>query len=191
MLSHSTGFPTVDARNDFLRARRSARAARLLGRRRNVPRTLTDAVGLPRGRPRLEVIPTDAIVGTLEPTIVFDARFRPASDHVRARWERIALAHRSGVSLAPITVLERPDGYYVVDAATASRWPARSGTATSMHASPARARRRARRRDTRAARGRGRGRGGPESPLGMTAGRRTLRGACRSPIASNPTSRPP
>jgi ParB-like nuclease domain len=115
MLSHSTGFPAVDARNDFLRARRSARAARLLGRRSNVPRTLTDGAGLARGRARLEVIPTDAIVGTLEPTIVFDARFRPASDHVRVRWERIALAHRSGVSLMPITVLERSDGYYVVD----------------------------------------------------------------------------
>ena len=61
------------------------------------------------------MIPTNAIVGTVEPTIVFDARFRPASEHVRARWERVALAHRTGVSLPPITVLERPDGYYVVD----------------------------------------------------------------------------
>lgn len=115
MLSHTTGIPVIDARDDFLRARRSARAARLLGRRRRVPRTLTDAAGLPRQPARLEVIPTDAIVGTLEPTIVFDAQFRPASDHVRARWERIALAHRTGASLPPITVLERPDGYYVVD----------------------------------------------------------------------------
>jgi ParB-like nuclease domain len=116
MLSHTTGIPAMDARDDFLRARRSARTARLLGRRRNVLRTLTEAVhGLPRSPARLEVIPTDAIVGTLEPTIVFDGRFRPASDHVRARWERIALAHRTGVGLPPITVLERPDGYYVVD----------------------------------------------------------------------------
>jgi len=115
MLSHSTGLPILDARDDFVRARRAARAARLLGRRRRVPRTLADAAGVPRWPARLEVISTDAIVGTLEPTIVFDASFRPASDHVRARWERIALAHRTGVSLPPITVLERPDGYYVVD----------------------------------------------------------------------------
>lgn len=46
---------------------------------------------------------------------MFDAAFRPTSEHVRARWERVALAHRTGVSLAPITVLERPEGYYVVD----------------------------------------------------------------------------
>ena len=115
MLSHTTGIPVMDARDDFARARRAAGAARLLGRRRGFPRTLTDAAGLPRRPGRLEVIPTDAIVGTLEPTITFDARFRPLSEHVRARWERIALAHRTGVSLPPITVLERPDGYYVVD----------------------------------------------------------------------------
>jgi hypothetical protein len=115
MLSHSTGLPRLDARDDFLRARRAARAARLLRRRPRIPRTLCDPATVPQQRARLEVIRTDAIVGTVEPTIVFDAGFRPASDHVRARWERIALAHRTGVSLPPITVLERADGYYVVD----------------------------------------------------------------------------
>jgi ParB-like nuclease domain len=115
MLFHSTGLPALDARDDFLRARRAARAARLVGRGRHVPRTLSDAAGVPRQPARMRVIPIAAIVGTLEPTIVFDAAFRPTSDHVRARWERIALAHRTGVSLPPITVLERPDGYYVVD----------------------------------------------------------------------------
>jgi hypothetical protein len=115
MLSHTTGIPVFDARDDFVRARRSARAARLLGRRPNALRTLADADGLPRARARLEVIPTEAIVGTVEPTIAFDGQFRPVSDHVRARWERVALAHRTGVSLPPITVLERPGGYYVVD----------------------------------------------------------------------------
>jgi hypothetical protein len=114
MFSHSTGLPALDAADDFVRARRAARAARLLGRRNALP-ALTDADAAPRGPARLEVIPTDAIVGTLEPTIVFDARFRPISDHVRHRWQRIALAHRTGVSLAPISVVERPDGYYVVD----------------------------------------------------------------------------
>jgi hypothetical protein len=41
--------------------------------------------------------------------------FRPASKLVRARWERIALAHRRAVSLPPITVLRGEDGYHVVD----------------------------------------------------------------------------
>jgi ParB-like chromosome segregation protein Spo0J len=34
---------------------------------------------------------------------------------VRPHWERIALAHRRGIALPPISVLQRPDGYYVVD----------------------------------------------------------------------------
>jgi hypothetical protein len=114
MFSHTTGLPALDAAEDFVRARRAARTARLLGRR-NALRTLTDADGATRGKARLEVIPTDAIVGSVEPTIVFDSRFRPISEHVRPRWQRIALAHRTGVSLPPITVIERPDGYYVVD----------------------------------------------------------------------------
>jgi hypothetical protein len=113
MFSHTTGLPALDAAEDFGRARRAARTARLLGRR-NALRTLTDAA-VTRGPARLEVIPTDAIVGSVEPTIVFDGRFRPLSEHVRPRWQRIALAHRTGVSLPPITVIERPDGYYVVD----------------------------------------------------------------------------
>jgi ParB-like nuclease domain len=121
MLTHTTGIAVADAQGDFARARRAqvaARAARWLagGRRsRSVPRTLAGAAGLPRGAARLEVIPLDEVVGTLEPTISFDARFRPASEHVRARWERVALAHRRGASLPPITVLQRRDGYYVVD----------------------------------------------------------------------------
>jgi ParB-like nuclease domain len=117
----STGRPVVDAHDDFLRARRAhvaARAARWVagGRRRGrVPRALIDTAGVPRGAVRLEVIPLKTIVGTLEPTIMFDAAFRPASEFVRARWERIALAHRRAVSLPPIRVLRGEDGYYVVD----------------------------------------------------------------------------
>jgi ParB-like nuclease domain len=122
MLSHTTtGMPSVDARDDFQRARRAqvaARTARWLGRGRrrpNTPRTLCDAAALPRAAARLSVIPLSEVVGTVEPTITFDARFRPASELVRARWERIALAHRRGVALPPIAVIEGPDGYYVVD----------------------------------------------------------------------------
>ena len=115
MLSHSsTGVPVVDAQEDFLRARRAHLAARLV-RRASVPRTLTETAVMPRGSARLEVIPLKAVVGTVEPTITFDASFRPASGLVRARWQRIALAHRRDVALPPIRVLQDNDGYYVVD----------------------------------------------------------------------------
>jgi hypothetical protein len=121
MIRHATGMPRIDAREDFARARRAqiaTRAARWLpgGRRRpSTPKTLADGAGLPWGAPRLRVICLTAVVGTLEPTISFDAGFRPTSELVRARWERIALAHHRGIALPPISVLQRPEGYYVVD----------------------------------------------------------------------------
>jgi hypothetical protein len=115
MLSHSsTGWPVVDAQEDFLRARRAHVAARLVHRAR-VPRTLPCTAGAPRGQARLDVIPLKAVVGTVEPTIMFDARFRPASELARARWERVALAVRRGIALPPITVVHGSDGYYVED----------------------------------------------------------------------------
>jgi ParB-like chromosome segregation protein Spo0J len=51
----------------------------------------------------------------VEPTDAFDAQFRPASEVVRRRWERIALAHRRGEAMPPIVLRRQPDGYYVVD----------------------------------------------------------------------------
>jgi hypothetical protein len=119
-MNAATGMPVLDAREDFTRARRAAqvaRTARWFGRRRRrrVLRTLDRGDWLPSGAPRAEVIPLAAIVGTVEATISFDADFRPATELVRARWERLALAHRRGIAPPPIDVLERPDGYYVVD----------------------------------------------------------------------------
>ena len=116
MLRHTTGMPALDAREDFVRARRAQLLRRLLGNGKGTePRVLRDLARLPRGGTRLKVIPLREIVGTVEPAPAFDARFRPASPLVRARWERIALAHRTGHSLPPISVLHAPDGYYVVD----------------------------------------------------------------------------
>jgi ParB-like nuclease domain len=120
-MTRATGIPHIDAREAFARARRAqiaARTARWLpgGRRRpSTPKPLDDGASLPSGAPRLRVISLGAVVGTLEPTISFDADFRPAGEPVRARWERIALAHHRGIALPPISVLQRPDGYYVVD----------------------------------------------------------------------------
>ena len=117
----TTGVPAIDAHADFARARRAHLRARALGwltagrRRPRGPKTLDDTTVMPQGAPRAEVIPLKAIVGSVEPSISFDARFRPASEVVRARWERIALAHRTGISLPPIAVRRSADGYYVVD----------------------------------------------------------------------------
>lgn len=118
MLSYATGMPYIDAREAFSRARRAqvaARAARWLRRGLATPRTIGEGTPVASGPSRLQVIPLAEIVGTLEPTISFDAAFRPASELVRARWERVALAHHRGVALPPISVLWRADGYYVID----------------------------------------------------------------------------
>ena len=112
--------PALDAEADFRRARRrhaAARVARWFTRRPDCrhPLTLPDPAVHLGGLPRLQVVPLVAIVGTLEPTRHFDAGFRPASDVVRRRWERIALAHRRGDPLPPIELVKRPEGYYVLD----------------------------------------------------------------------------
>jgi hypothetical protein len=117
---HATGMPVLDAQADFRRARRRqaiARIARRLRRQRGRgrPRAIADVAMLPGGSRRLEVVPLGCIVGTLEPTGHFDARFRPASEVVRRRWEQIALAHRRGDPLPPIDLVQRRDGYYVLD----------------------------------------------------------------------------
>lgn len=113
--------PILDAQADFRRARRAGLVARI-GRwlirssnRPNTPQTITDLNPLGGGRTRLKVVSLDSIVGTLEPTVHFDARFRPLSEVVRWRWERIALAHRRGIALPPIQLRSRRDGYYVID----------------------------------------------------------------------------
>ena len=122
-LAYSTGLPAVDARDDFARARRAyltARLGRCLRRRRSLPdqpRTLSDS-GLARRAARASrtgVIPLSSIVGTVEPSPHFDARFRPASEHLRPRWERVAVAQRKGLALPPVQVVEGSDGYYLID----------------------------------------------------------------------------
>ena len=118
--SHATGNPILDAESDFRRARRSHHLARV-GRwfahkpRSRAPRALSDPTGMVGGTARLQVVPLGSIVGTLEASPQFDARFRPASRRVRHRWERIALAHRRGDALPPVVLRAGPDGYYVVD----------------------------------------------------------------------------
>jgi hypothetical protein len=121
LAAHSTGVASIDARADFARARRAhlaGRVARALWRRRSLPdhpRTLPERTRRAAHSGRTRVIPLSSIVGTVEPSPHFDARFRPASEFLRARWERVALAQRKGVALPPVQVVEGSDGYYLVD----------------------------------------------------------------------------
>jgi hypothetical protein len=117
----TTTWAAIEAAVDFRRARRRQRIARvwrqLRGRRprQSRPRDLANVAALFQRPARLQSIPLDAVVGTVDATTDFDADFRPTTDRVADRWQGIALAHRNGRPLPPVTVIERPDGFYVLD----------------------------------------------------------------------------
>ena len=121
----STGFPGSDAQSDFSRARR-ARLLSDIGRRlRREPddvalmlpfEEVVEALGRTGQRDvGLQVVPLDAIVGTVDRTRDFDRGFRPTSQRLRSRWERIAAAQRRGESLPPISLYRVGDLYFVRD----------------------------------------------------------------------------
>src|SRR3954469_24726535 len=110
----ATGFPTADAENDFLRVRRRQVLSRLAGWLRREPDDVNeilpfDEVVAALGRTGerrlgLQVVPLDAIVGSVDRTRDFDRLFRPRSQHTRERWERLARAQRRGEAIPPIDV---------------------------------------------------------------------------------------
>src|SRR5918993_6004180 len=120
-----TGFPVQDARDDFLRARR--RAAMSSIRRRLHGRNATYDVLLPfdevvaalgrRGERDLgeQVIDVDSVVGSVDRTTGFDRLFRPTSDEVERRFERIDVALRRGEEMPPIDVYRIGDVHFVID----------------------------------------------------------------------------
>jgi hypothetical protein len=132
-----TGLVQQDVRDDFDRARRQAGWAKmggwLLGRpasrnRLAVLGEVTSAVGVGgpgrrleyervgRLRPASEVmVPISQIVGTVEPTRYFDRKFRPTSDDVRERFQRIAAEVRSGRGMDPVELYRCGGFYYVLD----------------------------------------------------------------------------
>jgi len=120
-----TGFPLADVENDFLRARRHQAAARLAnwirhrpdGAGRLLPLTeVAGPVGTHSERPLgLQTIPLASIVGTLDARQDFDRRFRPTSNRVRSRWERLALAQRRGEAIPPIQVYRVGGQHFVED----------------------------------------------------------------------------
>jgi hypothetical protein len=125
VLRGETGFPQADVENDFLRARRRQVADRLAYSVRRLPGSasrlvpldeVVDALGR-RGERRLglQAIRLATIVGTLDARREFDHRFRPASNRVRSRWERLALAQRRGEPIPPIQVYRVGDLHFVED----------------------------------------------------------------------------
>ena len=120
-----TGFPAQDARDDFLRARR--RAAMSAVRRRLHGRSATYDVLLPfdevvaalgrRGERDLgeQVIAVDSVVGSVDRSTGFDRLFRPTSDEVERRFQRIDAALRRGEEMPPIHVYRIGDVHFVID----------------------------------------------------------------------------
>jgi hypothetical protein len=121
----NTGMPQADAQDDFLRARRRAVLARIISRLRREPRDVgailpfdevVEALGRVGERDLGgRVIPLDTIVGSVDRIRDFDRSFRPTSQRVRPRWERIALARRRGESMPPIEVYRIGDAHFVRD----------------------------------------------------------------------------
>src|SRR5215208_4196236 len=121
----TTGFPGSDAQGDFSRARRSRLLADIARRLRREP----DDVGLilpfeevveALGRSGqhdlgLRIVPLDSIVGSVDRTVDFDRGFRPTSQRLRSRWERIAAAQRRGEALPPVSLYRVGDLHFVRD----------------------------------------------------------------------------
>jgi hypothetical protein len=63
----------------------------------------------------LQVVPLDAIVGSVDRTVDFDRGLRPTSGRLRSRWERIAAAQRRGEALPPVSLYKIGDLYFVRD----------------------------------------------------------------------------
>jgi hypothetical protein len=121
----SSGFPESDAQSDFSRARRARLLAEIGRRLRREPDDV--ALMLPfeevveaLGRTGqvdlgLQVVPLEAIVGTVDRGVDFDRGFRPTSARLRSRWERIASAQRRGEALPPVSLYKVGDLYFVRD----------------------------------------------------------------------------
>lgn len=124
-MRRDTGFPRVDAENDFQRQRRRAALTQLSAWLRREPDDVSiilpydeviAALGYSSERSiGLQVIDLDTIVGSVDRTRDFDRRFRPTSGRVRQRWERIAVAQRRGESMPPIDVYRVGDLHFVRD----------------------------------------------------------------------------
>jgi hypothetical protein len=124
-MARDTGLPSADAQFDFNRSRRRRALSRLSARLRGEPSDVNHILPLEevvrvlgrRGERRLgqQLISLDSIVGTVDRGREFDRRFRPTSQRVRPRWERIATAQRRGEGMPPIDVYRIGDLHFVKD----------------------------------------------------------------------------
>jgi hypothetical protein len=124
-MARDTGFPSQDAQDDFLRARRRQVFARLSAVLRLNPADVdvmlpfdevVDALGRVGERDLgMQSIKLETIVGTVDRGKEFDREFRPTSARARIRFERIAEAQRRGVSMPPIDVYRIGELHFVRD----------------------------------------------------------------------------
>jgi hypothetical protein len=121
----STGFPGSDAQNDFSRARRARLLSDIARRLRREPddvglilpfEEVIEALGQTGQHDvGLQVVPLDAVIGSVDRAVDFDRGFRPTSQRLRSRWERIAAAQRRGESMPPVSLFKVGDLYFVRD----------------------------------------------------------------------------
>jgi hypothetical protein len=124
-MARDTGFPTQDAQDDFLRARRRRVLAQLGALLRweigavDVMLSFDEVVdGLGRVGERdlgVQTIAIKTIAGTVDRRKEFDREFRPTSSRARMRFERIAEAARRGAALPPIDVYRVGELHFVRD----------------------------------------------------------------------------
>lgn len=120
-----TGLPAADAADDFQRARRRQVLGGLRGWLRREPDDINvmlpfDEVVSALGYEGekyigLETIPLDSIVGSVDRQEEFDKQFRPTSNRLRPRWQRIDEAQRRGEPMPPIDVYRVGDLHFVKD----------------------------------------------------------------------------
>src|ERR1700754_1646871 len=149
----STGSPSQDAQPAFSRARRARLLADVARRLRGEPddvamilpfEEVVDALGrvgqVDRG---LQVVQLDDIVGTVDRAADFDRGFRPTSQRLRSRWERIAAAQRRGEGVAPGSLVKGGELFFGRDAphgVSVAKPRGRADTDPSVPESPTRLR---------------------------------------------------
>ena len=118
--------PIITTETGFDRERRRRTLSRIVARLRAEPDDVSAmlpfeevlaALGR-RGEIDLGVqtIALDTIVGSADRRrSTFDRAFRPVSEDVRGRWERVALARRQGIELPPIDVYRIGELHFVED----------------------------------------------------------------------------
>jgi hypothetical protein len=63
----------------------------------------------------IRMVAVEAIAGSVDRTGDFDRRFRPRSNRLRGRWERIDMAQRRGEAMPPVDLFKVGDLYFVRD----------------------------------------------------------------------------